>query len=297
VNTAGAAGAVPADTGRVRVVRDLFYYDGEDRDPVRHGLDLYLPSGGKDFPVVMFVHGGVWMTGNKNFLGVYGALGRHLARHGLGVVIPNYRLSPAVKHPEHIKDVARAFAWAYKNIQDYGGRPDQLFVCGHSAGGHLVSLLATDESYLKAEGLKRSDVRGAVPISGVYSLEKLDFNLNLGLRLGGADRPMVQGEVDRHGTLLGKVFGNDPAVWKGASPLCHVGPHRPPFLIIYAKRDFPTCDRMSEQFCKKLKENRCQAATLVVEDRDHFSIIFQASGEGDPTSQAVLDFVQRHARK
>ena len=116
--------------------------------------------------MLLFVHGGRWTTGNKN---LYPGIGESLARHGVGVVICNYRLSPAVKHPAHVQDVARAFAWTQSNIASYGGKPDRLFVCGHSAGGHLVALLATDPKYLKAEKLSPSDIRGVVPISGVYS--------------------------------------------------------------------------------------------------------------------------------
>src|SRR5262249_37999874 len=155
-------------------VKDLAYYDGPGADKIKHRLDLFLPRGRKDFPVLFFVHGGAWLRGDKGFLGIYSALGTFFARHGVGVAVTNYRLSPAVKHPEHVKDVARAFAWTVRNIARYGGRPDQVFVCGHSAGAHLVALLVTDESYLKQEGLTAQAVRGAIPLSGIYRLpEKL----------------------------------------------------------------------------------------------------------------------------
>ncbi len=151
----------PPDDMRYEVEskRDITYFDGEAADRNKHKLDLYLPKGKKDFPVVMFVHGGAWVFGDRNFFGVYEALGKMFARHGVGAAVISYRLSPGVQHPEHVKDVARAFAWTHKHIADYGGRADELFVCGHSAGGHLISLLATDESYLKAEGLSLRDVR------------------------------------------------------------------------------------------------------------------------------------------
>src|SRR5205809_2087088 len=149
-------GTARADEGKsteVQIVRDIPYYDGADADKVKHKLDLFLPKGQKDFPVLFFVHGGAWRHGDKNFLGAYSSLGKFYARRGIGTVVTNYRLSPKVIHPEHIKDVARAFAWTVKNISKYGGDPTSLFLCGHSAGGHLVSLLATDRSYLKAEGI------------------------------------------------------------------------------------------------------------------------------------------------
>src|SRR5207253_1485913 len=65
----------------VQPVKDVVYYDGKGADPVHHKLDLYMPKGERDFPVVFFVHGGGWRHGDKGFLGVYQALGTFLARH------------------------------------------------------------------------------------------------------------------------------------------------------------------------------------------------------------------------
>src|SRR5438128_7600683 len=96
----------------------------------------------------------------------YATIGRCLAERGLVVVLPNYRLSPGVRHPEHIKDVAAAFAWTCRNAREYGGDTQQIFVAGHSAGGHLVSLLATDERYMNHQGQRRQDIRGVIGISG-----------------------------------------------------------------------------------------------------------------------------------
>ena len=115
-----------------------------DPDRSQHLLDVFRPVGKDECPVVFFVHGGGWMIGDKdNVLGVYGhaTIAASIARRGVVVVLPNYRLSPKAKHPDHIQDVALAFAWTHRHIAQYGGRPDQIFACGHSAGGHLVSLL------------------------------------------------------------------------------------------------------------------------------------------------------------
>src|SRR5262249_10941217 len=117
--------------------------------------------------------------GDKNLLGLYRGFGRFLARHGIVAVMINYRLSPAVKHPEHVKDVARAFAWTRRHIKDYGGDPDRIFLCGHSAGGHLVSLLATNQEYLKDKCLDLKDedraaIRGVISVCGVYLIPSDD---------------------------------------------------------------------------------------------------------------------------
>ena len=79
-----------------RVVPNVTYLTANNWDAK---LDLYLPKGHKDFPVLIFVHGGTWKSGSKD---LYGGLGKLYARNGIGTVIINYRLSPKVKHPAHI---------------------------------------------------------------------------------------------------------------------------------------------------------------------------------------------------
>jgi acetyl esterase/lipase len=254
----------------VDVKRDIAYYRGEDADKVRHRLDLYLPRGKSEVPVVLFVHGGGWMIGDKSFFGTCEAVGKMFARHGVAAAVCNYRLSPGVKHPEHVRDVARAFAWVHRSIKDHGGRPDQLFVCGHSAGGHLVALLATDEGFLKAEGLSLKDVKGAMPISGVYGIPD---------------------------NLFTDVFGKDPEVRKKAGPRNHVKPECPPFLIVYADKDYPLCNVASEDFCKALKKEKVLARTVEVKDRNHIDVFTRTGRDEDPCAEALLDFIARHTRR
>ena len=251
----------------VRAVRDVSYVlKGDTSDARKQKLDLYLPKGSKDFPVLFFVHGGGWSTGDRK---LYGSLGPIFARNGIGVVIPSYRLSPQVQHPAHIEDVAQAFAWTHKHIGEYGGRADRIFVTGQSAGGHLTALLATDPSYLKPYGLKPQDIRGAIPVSGVYK-----FGPN----------------------SLRSILGNTPKAAETASPLNHVTGDEPPFLIIHAQKDIPACDVLSKQLRDKLTKNKVEAEVLEIKDRNHVSIMFQwMLNEDDPTTQAVFAFVAKHS--
>jgi acetyl esterase/lipase len=266
-----ARAEAPPGKFAVETVKDVAYYDGPGAHKVKHRLDLYLPRGKKDFPVLFFVHGGAWQRGDKAMLGIYGVLGSFYARHGVGAVVINYRLSPGVAHPEHVKDVARAFAWTYKNIAKYGGRPDRIFVSGHSAGGHLISLLVTDESFLKAEGLTAKAVRGAISLSGVYRIP------------------------DRY---LASVFGTDPEVRKQASPIEHVRAGLPPFLIIYGDNDYPGCDREpSQAFCKALKARGDRAETVEVPECNHYNVLMNAALTDTPVSRAVLGFIAAQTGK
>jgi len=252
---------------QIETKEDIAYYEGKDADPVKHKLDLYLPRGQKDFPVLFFVHGGSWRSGDRK---MYTALGNVFAKNGIGTVIISYRLSPAVQHPGHVQDVARAFAWTHANIAKHGGRPDQVFASGHSAGGHLVALLATDESYLKAEKCSFADLKAVIPISGVYVIVP--------------------------NRIFEPAFGKDETVVKNAAPINHVREHLVPFCMIYAEKDYPTLDAMAEQMCRALQKCKCEASAMCMKERDHISIIRQAaSSEADPTTQAMLVFIAKHS--
>lgn len=247
-------------------ITDIAYYDGPDTDPVRHKLDIYLPKGRRDFPVLIFVHGGGWVKGSKNHFGVYSVLAQTFNRYGIAFVCPNYRLSPKVQHPEHIRDVARAVAWTHKNIGKYGGRADEIFIAGHSAGGHLCALLASDSSYLKDLGLPANAIRGCMPMSGLFTIPE-----------------------DR---IFEIAFGKDPAMRVNASPIKHIGPAAPPFLVMLADNDFPACDRpQADAFCKQCRKCGVAADLLVVPKRNHLSILVNALSDADPVTRSMLSFI------
>jgi acetyl esterase/lipase len=301
----------PPDAPEVERIRDVPYGEGAGPDSSKRQLDLFLPRGLKDYPVVLLVHGGFWMTGDNRCCGLYPSVASFLARHGLGIALPNYRLSPGVKHPEHIKDVARAFAWVHAHIAEYGGCPDKMVVAGHSAGGHLVTLLATDETWLKAEGLRPTDIKGVIATSGVYHIPEAKQNYALGgstpqaYRLNQTlpirrpsssvppqtvNRPGIPVQLD----VFGPIFGSDPEVRANASPFHHIHPGLPPFLICYADHDLPSLPGMAEEFHQALRAQGCECQLLKVENRNHNSIMFRAIEENDPVGRAMLEFIRGH---
>jgi acetyl esterase/lipase len=278
----------------IKSVLDVAYYDGPGADRERHRLDVFYPGEAGKYPVVVLVHGGVWMFGDKDFHGQYREVGKFLARNGIVAVLPNYRLSPRVKHPEHAKDVARAFAWTIKNCAKYGGRPSEVFLAGHSAGGHLAALLATDDTFLKAEGLKRSDVRGVMSVSGVYRIPEINVNMPAapGAKMTAGAGPSMGFTLNP----LGSVFGADPKVRREASPLTHVQPGLPPFLIPYADHELPLLAGMAEEFAQALKAKKCEVEVRKISHRTHHNILFRATTPDDPVAAAMLDFIRKHAR-
>ncbi|MHC4830663.1 MAG: alpha/beta hydrolase, partial [Planctomycetota bacterium] len=186
----------------------------EQGNPRLNALDIYAPEEAEGLPVVVYVHGGGWSKGDKARVGGKAKL---FTGEGYVFVSVNYRLSPKVQHPVHVQDVAAALAWVHGNISRYGGDPKRIGIIGHSAGAHLVALVATDESRLGAHGLDLSVIKGVVPIDiGVYDMAQL-------------------GRRDSSGRWS-SVFGTDPAGLKDASPLFHVaaGKAIPDFLILVA---------------------------------------------------------------
>jgi acetyl esterase/lipase len=233
-----------------------------------------------------------------------------LASQGICAILPNYRLSPNVKHPEHIKDVAQAFAWTKKHVAEFGGNADQIFLVGHSAGGHLVALLATDESWLEAVGCRINDISGVVAVSGVYHIPTSAETYSLGgstphsfhwsqllpvrsasSKAGDSPLPGLTLKVD----IYGPVFGDDPIVRTSASPVSHVRAGLPPFLILSAEHDLPTLPEMAQEFHRALREHDCQSELYSVQQRNHNSIMFEALEMQDAVGAAILQFVRIHS--
>lgn len=145
-----------------RTISDIPYTDNSETDAYRRErcrLDLYYPTDVKDFPTVVWFHGGGLEGGNKY-------IPELLKGQGIGVVAVNYRLSPKAKNPAYIMDAAKAVAWTMKHITDYGGNASKIFVSGHSAGGYLSLMLALDSKWLAAEGVSADSIAAYLPVSG-----------------------------------------------------------------------------------------------------------------------------------
>jgi acetyl esterase/lipase len=249
----------------VVTVGNLLYYDDPDFHPRKHLLDIYKPQDLVNAPVLLFIHGGGWQRGDKL---LYAYLGRAFASRGFTTVVINYRLSPEVRHPTHVQDVARALAWIYRNISAHGGNPEAIFVMGHSAGGHLAALLALDETYLEVHGLSTSLIRGVMPMSGVYNLNAIPG--------------------------FHSVFTSDPQARHEASPIAHVDEEQPPFFISYAQFDLPTLHEQARELSQRLTAHGTEARLLEAPRKDHITIISQLDLPDDATRQALIEFMQEH---
>lgn len=201
----GAADPAAVPPGVV-VERDLAY----GPDPLQR-LDVYRPERADNAPVLLMVHGGAWMIGDKALPSTVGNKVAHWLPKGVIIVSANYRLSPAADPREQARDVARALAFAQGKAREWGGDPSRFVLMGHSAGAHLVALLAADPGI--AYGL------GARPWLGTVSLDS-----------GAVDLVAVM--QGRHFFLHDRVFGSDPAYWRSVSPLERLTGKPQPMLLV-----------------------------------------------------------------
>lgn len=173
-------------------------------------LDIYAPKncvrGG--CPVVMWVHGGGWRNGDKNSGGPRRLAGAW-CQAGAVLVAVNYRLTPEVMHPAHVQDVAAAINWVNKNIHSYGGNPNKVSLLGHSAGAHLVALVATDIQYLQPY-----DLHPATALHAVFPIDSASYDLNR-----NSKEPLV-------GRMIKDAFGTNAAALAAASPITVVQHNR-----------------------------------------------------------------------
>ncbi|MCA9695564.1 MAG: alpha/beta hydrolase, partial [Myxococcales bacterium] len=204
----------------VERIGDLPYGD----DHRRQRLDIYRARAGVTrAPVVLQIHGGAWIIGNKRQQGM--PLVLHLAARGFVCVSINYRLSPRATFPDHIVDVKRAIAWIREHIAEYGGDPDFIVITGGSAGGHLAALaaLSADDPEFQP-GFEDIDtaVRACVPFYGVF-----DFTHGI----GPSDRMSLRRLLERR--VMKRSRDDDPDLFRRASPIHRALEQAPPFLVIH----------------------------------------------------------------
>lgn len=263
---------------------DLAYFEGEGFNNEKHRLDLVIPQ---DRPVVatmLWIHGGAWAFGDrKNDL----ELARAFAREGVAVAAMSYRLSrgdwrgeefpsTGVQHPEHIKDVARAFAWLHENGDTYGLEKSRLFVSGFSAGGHLSALLAMDERYLASHGLSLSDIRGALPVAGGYDLNDYYRAIEEGM-----------GQDVAIGHVLG-VFGPREGLAE-ASPMSYLEGASIPMLVLTEGQTVNYTRVFDSAVAESGKTDLINFSYY--DDETHASLLASLSHEDSPARNEMLDFI------
>tara|TARA_B110000967_G_scaffold66499_1_gene68709 strand:+ start:133 stop:966 length:834 start_codon:yes stop_codon:yes gene_type:complete len=194
-------------------------------------LDVYKPRKSENNPVVIFIHGGYWDKGNKD---IYSFLGRNLSRKAIVTVIPNYTLSPEGNYNTMAQEVAETIKWTNRNISKYNGDSTQIFLMGHSAGGHLIALIGTNTKYLVSNDLIKGIILNDAAALDMYSFLKENPPTNY------------------HNFEI--TWTKNEKNWKDASPIYHLSNNTPPFLIYVGSKSFPSLIYQNKKFVEKLHD-------------------------------------------
>lgn len=210
----------------ITVHRDLAYVaDGHERQK----LDLYVPDIGENLPLIIWVHGGAWLGGDKAHYNPMVYL-----KSGYAGASINYRLSQHAIFPAQIEDVKAAVRWLRANAETYRFDPDRFAAWGSSAGGHLVAMLGTTgdvNEFEVGENLEvSSQVQAVVDYYGPTDFLQMDAHrLPDGLVHDAPDSPeskLVGGPIQEHKDRVAR-----------ANPVTYVSKGDSPFLIIHGDQD------------------------------------------------------------
>ena len=242
----------------------------------RNILDIYFPKNiTSKKSVLVFIHGGSWKKGDKK---TYWWLGRNMANKGVVTVIINYRLTPQFQYEEMATDCATAIKWVKNNISQYGGNSNQIFVMGHSAGGHLAALINSDPRFFKHQNIQN-------PIKGLILNDT--FGLDMHEYLSSA-------ENDEFTASFLKTFSTDQEKWKIASPLTYLNNIRNPHLILVGEKSYPSIKNQSKFLFDELKSMNNPVEFHVLKNKKHIAMISQMIFKKNGVYKYLIDFIKMH---
>ncbi|MCB1381982.1 MAG: alpha/beta hydrolase [Notoacmeibacter sp.] len=229
-------------------------------------LDIYVPGRSAGRPVLVYVHGGGWIVGNRG--DVY-SIPDFAARLGLILVSVDYRKLPSTSVPWQAKDVAAAINWVRSNIARYGGDPAKMIVLGYSAGAHLAALTVLDGRAGPVAGLICHDV-------GTYDIAALN-------RFYDGSMPL----------LFRNAFPKAKQ-WDRLSPANAIGKAAiPPVLVTWS--DVKHHPAMSAVFIEKLRSAGASVETYDGSRQySHRDIIRAIAPGAGGVSKAIEGFIAAH---
>jgi acetyl esterase/lipase len=253
----------------------------------RQVLDIYSPPNAKNLPVVFWIHGGGWESGDKSDVQIKP---QAFMAKGFIFVAVNYRLLPNVDMATIVRDVAKAIHWVHGHVADYGGDPNRLLIMGHSAGAQLAALICTDERDLKAEGLSLDIIKGCVPVDGdTYDVPAIIETAETRWRVHGLPRANF-GHREK--------FGNDPAKHRDFSAVTHVTKDKgiPPFLILHVA-GHPDTTAQAQRLGNVLKDAGLAATVFAAKETTHTRINADLGQPDDPATKVLFEFLEKALKK
>lgn len=271
-----AGGCTPSTLTTYSKQTDIAY---ATKDPAQK-LDLYVPDGTGPFPLVIWVHGGGWQSGDKALTQAMREAGR-----GYAVASINYRLSGTAKFPAQIHDVKAAVRWLRANAAANKIDPTRVAAFGSSAGGHLVALLGTSGGVASLEDLslgnptQPSNVQAVVDFFG-----PTDFSQMSATQLAICPPSEHDTPDSAPSKLVGCALPTCPEAVQKANPIVYVDAKDPPFLIAHGTADCTVPPNQSELLYDALRNAKVPAKLELIDGAEHGGPEFRS-----PKTNAMVD--------
>lgn len=283
---------------KMKVAKDIPYQKVDGWDPGLSTLDIFYPQIEEQElakPVIVFVHGGGWIKGDKSNISDQenNAIPEFFVKRGYILVAINFRLalnaiSPNTKLSDMIQDIVVALKWVSVNISQYGGCKTNFVLWGYSSGSHLVSLVATNQSYLQRYQLS---IRC---LSTVIAMDVPEYDVPLAMRRIPSER-IGHKDIETQIDYLQKLFGEIEVFQRKLSPVhfLHDKLKLPSFLLIssglVSGKHQSFCYDMTVHFQQKLVEQGTSVRHAHFNDLTHTELFatFFTNGVAD----VILQFI------
>jgi arylformamidase len=227
----------------------------------RETLDIY--SADKDGgPVLVYIHGGYWRSGTKednaNFVPAF-------TQRDATVVLVEYDLCPQVTVTDIVRQTRASIAWVFRNIARYGADPSNLYISGHSAGGHLTAMALAHD--WQKEGLPTDFIKGAVAMSGVHDLDMV-------MHISANEQIQMTPEIAEQN-----------------SPFRHPPRVNCPVLIAVGSVEPEGWKQMSKDYFAFCKQRGLKAEYLEVPGANHYTMSEHLGDPNSPLAQAIFTLV------
>lgn len=252
--------------------KNISYLAENNSSKEKPTLTVFSPRNSKhqNNPVLVFVHGGNWNSGDKK---LYGFFGRNFAKKGVTTVIVGYTLSPNADYNDMANEVAQAVNWTKENISKYKGNPNEIFLTGHSAGGHLVALVGTNPKYLK----DKSMVKGII------------LNDAAGLDMKHYLEEFPPTDQDDYFATWSK----NPDKWEDASPIYFLDKNTAPFMIYTGSKTYESIKISNERFLKELHKFQPNVEPIIL-NKKHVPMILQYFFPWNDRYDEIMDFMEQN---
>ncbi|MGE0256296.1 MAG: alpha/beta hydrolase [Alphaproteobacteria bacterium] len=230
-------------------------------DTAPEKLDVF-PAAEADAPIYVFIHGGYWYSLDKSD---YSYIAEGMRPHGVATAVINHGLAPAHDMDTIVAHSRRALAWLWRNAASFGADASRIYICGHSAGGHLaMMLLATDWPALGTD-LPGDIVKGVCPIGGIFDLEPIRL------------------------CYLNEKLHMDAAMARRNSPMSVIYRYPAPMLLVIAIDESEEFHRQSREMEAAWRARGWPVELTVPQDLDHFSVVNDMIRPDCPIVLAQLD--------